>query len=194
MSNTTYTVRKGDTFGSVSKALYGDEKVAAALSSVNDIPISSASDEISLEELKTPDKLWVLQDNPSGGMAILDAFQLKGIIIALEWVAKSILAKDWSNLFFITDVKKLKLSPKVLILANCCLTAITDVYPKSWLAQGTKWYIGWALPVDDKDAVDFAKAFYRRWMVTYKMESDKVRKAFNDVRGPYAQYRPRIFG
>jgi hypothetical protein len=419
MSDASYTVQEGDTFASVSKALYGDEKVAAALSAVNDISMSSASDEISVEEIKTPDKLWVLQDNPSGGMAILDAFQLKGAIIDLEWGTNSILAwdtsdkaemkiklkvnystdtavdsvvlevyqfssddnhilykkftdlkiegnkllgsddkefeffiewhdsmyqygrtqyfyklitdsqeksseldadkllqlkyydsvianpsgdlpgasvegnwvysyfinygpwfeavngtltanghktksygttetismkimvernkfihhqsshgtaycecngtknyvvnsgiagpdgqndywcpvchtfnkavgciflKDWDNLFFISDVKKLKHAPKVLLLANCCLTAITDIYPKSWLAQGTQWYIGWALPVDDEAAVDFAKAFYRRWMVTYKMEYDKVRKAFNDVRGPYAQYRPRIFG
>jgi hypothetical protein len=105
-----------------------------------------------------------------------------------------IFLNDWDNLFFKENVTKLTHSPKVLILANCCLTAITDVYAKAWLAKGTRWYIGWALPVGDGDAVSFAKAFYKRWMVKYKMESDKVRNAFNDVQGAYAQYRPKIFG
>jgi hypothetical protein len=105
-----------------------------------------------------------------------------------------IFLKDWSNLFFAKDVKNLTRSPKILILANCCLTAITNRYPNEWLAKGTRWYIGWALPVGDADAVSFAKAFYRRWMVRYKMDPGKVRNAFNDVKGPYSQYRPRIFG
>lgn len=101
--------------------------------------------------------------------------------------------KDWSNKFFLEDVKALKRGPKTLLFSNCCLTAITDAYPKEWNAKGTRWYIGWALPVDDKPAVLFAKAFYKRWLEHYEMDPDKVQDAFNDVKGPYAKYRPRIY-
>lgn len=102
--------------------------------------------------------------------------------------------KSFSNLFFRSEVKKLARSPKVLVLANCCLTAITGTYANAWIKKGTRWYIGWAIPVGDQEAVDFAKAFYRRWFGHYKMDPDKVKSAFNDVKGPYAEFRPRIFG
>lgn len=105
-----------------------------------------------------------------------------------------IMNKDFSNLFSRGEVKKLARSPKVLVFANCCLTAITSAYAKAWLAKGTRWYIGWALPVDDQPAVDFAKAFYRRWFGHYQLDPDKVKHAWSDVRGPYRAYRPRIFG
>jgi hypothetical protein len=82
----------------------------------------------------------------------------------------------------------------VLVLANCCLTSITPDYPREWLAKGTRWYVGWGVPVDDQPAVDFAKAFYRRWFGAYRMDPDKIRNTFNDVKAPYAAYRPRIFG
>jgi hypothetical protein len=101
---------------------------------------------------------------------------------------------DWSNLFFIETVKALAHVPKVLVFANCCLTCSTSTYADAWNAKGTRWYIGWAVPVDDQPAVNFAKAFYQRWMEQYKMDPDKVKDAFNDVKGPYASYRPRIFG
>lgn len=105
-----------------------------------------------------------------------------------------IMNKDFSNLFFRSAVKKLERAPKVLIFANCCLTATTGAYARAWLAKGVRWYIGWAIPVDDGPAVDFAKAFYRRWFGHYKMDPDKVKHAWNDVKGPYMAYRPRIFG
>lgn len=105
-----------------------------------------------------------------------------------------IFLKGWSDLFFIEDVNALKNQPKTLIFANCCLTAITDAYPKAWNAKGTRWYIGWALPVGDADAVNCAKAFYKRWLEDYEMEPAKVGEAFNDIKGPYAKYRPRIHG
>ena len=105
-----------------------------------------------------------------------------------------IMNKDFSNLFFRSEVKKLARSPKVLVFANCCLTATTAAYANAWLAKGTRWYIGWAIPVDDQPAVDFAKAFYRRWFSHYKMDPDKVRHAWSDTKGPYMAYRPRIFG
>jgi len=90
-------------------------------------------------------------------------------------------------------VQNLIHGPKVLVFANCCLTAITDVYPKAWLRKNTQWYIGWAEPVDDGAAVAFAKSFYRRWFKHYKMNPDKVLNTFNDIQGTYSQYRPRIF-
>ncbi len=106
----------------------------------------------------------------------------------------TIFLKGWSDLFFIEDVKALKKWPKTLLFANCCLTSITDTYPKAWNAQGTRWYIGWALPVGDADAVNCAKAFYKRWLEHYEMDPAKVQDAFNDIKGPYAKYRPRISG
>jgi outer membrane protein OmpA-like peptidoglycan-associated protein len=105
-----------------------------------------------------------------------------------------IMNKDFSNLFFRSAVKTLKRAPKVLVLANCCLTAITAAYADAWIKKGVRWYIGWAIPVGDQEAVDFAKAFYRRWFGTYKLDPDKVKQAFNDVKGPYKEFRPRIFG
>lgn len=105
-----------------------------------------------------------------------------------------IMNKDFSNLFYRSEVKKLARSPKVLVFANCCLTATTSAYAKAWLAKGTRWYIGWAIPVDDQPAVDFAKAFYRRWFGHYRLDPDKVKHAWSDVKGPYKAFRPRIFG
>jgi hypothetical protein len=105
-----------------------------------------------------------------------------------------IMNKDFDNLFFREEVGRLAHAPKVLVLANCCLTTITPDYPKAWLSKGTRWYIGWAIPVDDDPAVNFAKAFYRRWFGAYRMDPDKVKKAFNDVKAPYVKFRPRIFG
>ncbi len=105
-----------------------------------------------------------------------------------------IMMKDFSNMFFNSDVQNLARSPKVLIFSNCCLTAITPAYAEVWIQKGTRWFIGWALPVGDNDAVEFAKAFYRRWMNVYKMDHGKVKSAYNDVKAPYAKYRPRIFG
>jgi hypothetical protein len=92
-----------------------------------------------------------------------------------------------------SDVTSLSRSPRVLVLANCCLTAITDTFPKAWLSKRTRWYIGWAVPVGDKDALDFAKEFYKRWFEHYEMNPKKVKKAFDDVEGSYWEYRPRIF-
>jgi hypothetical protein len=78
MSNKSYLVQKDDTWGSVSKKFYGDEKVAKALAGVNKISISSPSDLISAAELKIPDHLYVMQDNPKNGLVKLDIFKLKG--------------------------------------------------------------------------------------------------------------------
>jgi len=91
-------------------------------------------------------------------------------------------------------VDQLERSPKTLVIANCCLTAITETFPKAFLDKGTRWYIGWAVPVGDSNCVNFAKAFYKRWCEHYKMNPDKVGKAFDDVHAPYAADRPRIFG
>ena len=92
------------------------------------------------------------------------------------------------------DVEDLDRSPKVLVLANCCLTAITDEFPDAWIDKGTRWYIGWAVPVGDSAALKFAKAFYKRWFEQYKLDPDKVNEAFDDIEGTYSDYRPRIFG
>lgn len=113
----------------------------------------------------------------------------------LDEVIGVICLKSFPNDNFEKDaVDNLERSPRVLAIANCCLTAITDSFPKAWLAKGTRWYIGWAVPVGDSACVNFAKAFYKRWFEYYKMDPDNVGKAFNDVQAPYAQYRPRIFG
>ena len=96
--------------------------------------------------------------------------------------------------FEASDVKSLDRAPKILLFAGCCLTAITDVYPKKWLEKGTRWYIGWAVPVGQNTANNFAQAFYKRWMEFYSMDPDKVSDAFNDIRAPYLSKRPRIFG
>jgi hypothetical protein len=98
------------------------------------------------------------------------------------------------NNFKSGDVKKLKRTPKVLFLSSTCLSAVSDVFPKKWLDKGTRWYIGWAVPVSVSNAKNFSTAFYSRWMEFYKMDPDKVADAFNDVKGPYLNNRPRIFG
>jgi outer membrane protein OmpA-like peptidoglycan-associated protein len=105
-----------------------------------------------------------------------------------------IFLQDQDNLYFVENVAALKHGPKTLFFANCCLTAITDTFPRAWNKKGIRWYIGWGLPVGDEDAVKCAKAFYNRWFKHYKMDPDKVGDAFNDIKGPYAEYRPRVFG
>ena len=92
------------------------------------------------------------------------------------------------------DVKSLDRAPKILMMTSCCLTAITNVYPKKWLEIGTRWYIGWAVPVRISNASNFSQAFYKRWMEFYTMDPNKVSDAFNDVKAPYLSDRPRIFG
>ncbi|GEM_PF-5727973 len=92
------------------------------------------------------------------------------------------------------DVEKVSQAPSVVFIANCCTTAVTPAFAEAWIAKGTRWYIGWGVAVNDDSALFFAKAFYHRWMEYYKMDPDDVRKAFNDVKSPYEQFRPRIFG
>ncbi len=101
---------------------------------------------------------------------------------------------DNANYFYTNHVQAAKRAPRAVVLANCCLTAITDAYPRVWIDKGTRWYIGWALPVGDLSAVRFAKKFYKRWQRKYKGDPDKVKAAFNDVKGSFSRYRPRIFG
>ena len=93
-----------------------------------------------------------------------------------------------------SDVDALTRSPKTLVFANCCLTAITKEFPEAWNKKGTRWYIGWAVPVSDSGAVEFAKKFYKSWFEKYKMDPSKVKTVFDSISGAYWMYRPRIYG
>lgn len=92
-------------------------------------------------------------------------------------------------------VEKLDHSPKVLVFASCCLTAITDKFPKTWLDKGTRWYIGWGRSVLVNVAKDFAEEFFKKWFERYKMNPDDIKKAFNDALTEEAKkYKPKCYG
>ncbi len=48
----------------------------------------------------------------------------------------------WSDYFDIDVVKKLERPPLVLMYASCCLTAITDKFPKAWLGLEVVFRMG----------------------------------------------------
>jgi hypothetical protein len=92
------------------------------------------------------------------------------------------------------DVHTLAHGPKLLLIASCCSTAITDKMPNAWKAKGTRWYIGWAVPVAFSAAYNFSKAFYGAWCGKYNMDPEKVKSVFDSVSGSYWKWRPRLFG
>ena len=91
------------------------------------------------------------------------------------------------------DVQALERSPKILVFASCCQTALTKKFAKEWLDKGARWYIGWGQNVPVSDAKKFAKAFFKRWFKHYKMNPDDVRKAFDDEKKPYLKLEPRCY-
>lgn len=96
-------------------------------------------------------------------------------------------------LFEKSDVDALARSPKTLVLASSCLTAITNEFPEAWTKKGTRWYIGWAVPVSTSAAVEFSKKFYKSWFEKYKMDPNKVKTVFDSISGAYKDYRPKIY-
>jgi hypothetical protein len=83
---------------------------------------------------------------------------------------------------------------KVLVVGSNCLTAITNRLALAWINKGTRWYIGWAVPVFFDTAYKFMKKFYSTWCGRYEMNPDKVKDAFDAVQGAFSKCRPRIFG
>lgn len=99
-----------------------------------------------------------------------------------------------SELFKVSDASTLLFVPKLLIIASCCLTAITDIFPQIWISKGTRWYIGWGVPVPFSNANSFAKKFYSTWCNKYNMNPDKIKDTFDSVQSNYWKWRPRLFG
>jgi hypothetical protein len=93
-----------------------------------------------------------------------------------------------------TDVQALLHVPKLLLISSSCLTGITDKFPKSWIDLGTRWYIGWAVPVFFSSAYNFSNKFYSLWCNKFKMHPDKVKDVFDAISGSFWNCRPRLFG
>jgi hypothetical protein len=99
-----------------------------------------------------------------------------------------------NSLLVTAEVQALLHVPKLLIITSSCLTGITNNFPGAWIAKGTRWYIGWAVPVFFDSAFTFSKKFYSMWCTKYKMHPDKVKDVFDAIKSGFWNCRPRLFG